>query len=380
MRILSRYMTGEFTRYFLISIAACVSVYLVVDFFENMEMIVTAGAPAWTAVRFFALRLPFILYQGIPAGVLLSTLLTVGMMSRHNEITAMKGAGIDPVRRALVLLGPALVLTGGMYALNDWIVPRANRAAEYVRRVEIKKERILPSFKREGIWFREGKNFYRIALFLPAERALSGIEIFTLGGNFSPEAIVTADRADWRGPRCGGPPAGPADGGGWWCLEGVTERRIAGETVSGYAEIPTRAVVLPYSLDDFTKSEKKPEEMTFSELSLYIARLEASGSAYRSWLPDLHLKVSFPFVCLVMVLVGLPIALLGSGRTSPRGGGSALALTIGVAFALGFSYWVVLAFSVSLGRSGGLPAWLSAWLPNIGFGALGAFLLTRVRR
>mgnify|MGYP001035698463 CR=1 FL=1 len=369
MRILSRYIAREFLRIFTISIISIIGVYLVVDFFENMEGIVKSGAPAWTAVKFFLFKLPFIVYQGIPAGILLSTLLTFGVMGRHNEITAMKAAGVNPLRGALVLFGIAFLLGAMMFALNEWISPFTNRKAEYVWRAEIKKENVLPSFKKEGLWFRDGDSFFQIDFFSPEDRILKGIVVYSMGEGFSPDAIVSAGQAEWQGSRCR--EASQREAG--WCLIEVRRRTFTNGRLMGYEELPALSVSLPYSPEDFRASVKKPEEMNITELASYIRRLKGSGSPYMAWLPDLHLKVAFPFVSLLMVIIGLSFSFTG-----PRTKG--LALNIGLAFALGFSYWVLLAFSLSLGRTGTLLAWLSAWLPNILFGLLGCILIARVRR
>jgi len=359
MNILPRYIAREFLRIFAMTIVAFTGIYLVMDFIENMSAIVKAGAPAGTAIKYFALRLPFVLYQGIPAGILLSTLIALGMMRKHNEITAMKGAGIDPFRQSRVLFHIALILGVFMLLLNEWIVPSSNRAADLVWRLEIKKEKPPPSFRRSGIWFREERRFYRIDLFSPDDGYLKGITIFALTEGFTPEEIVTAKKAEWSDSQ--------------WILKDVTLRTFKDGQLKSYQESSSFPIHLPYTLEDFRKSKKKPEEMNILELYSYIKRLERYGSSSRAWRPDLHLKISFPFVTLIMVLVGLPFSLLGSGR-----GG--LPLTIGIAFAVGFSYWIILAFSLSLGRSGTLPAVLSAWIPNILFTIIGATLLSRVKR
>lgn len=359
MKILSRYFAREFLRIFSISIVSIIGVYLVVDFFENMETLMKFGPPVWTGAKYFLLKLPFIAYQGIPAGVLLSTLLTFGVMGRNNEITAMEAAGVNPLWGARALFGIAFLLGAAMFALNEWIAPFTNRTAEYVWRGEIKKENVLPSFKKEAMWFRDGRRFFQIDLFSPEDRILKGIVIYTLQEGFSPDTIVGAERAEW------------ADGG--WKLMGVIRRSFRDGRLSEYEEMSSLPVSLPYSPEDFRASVKKPEEMNITELASYISRLKGSGSPYWAWLPDLHLKIAFPFVAFLMVIIGLAFSFTG-----PRSKG--LALNIGLAFALGFSYWVFLAFSLSLGRTGALPGWLSAWLPTVVFGLIGCVLLVRARR
>jgi lipopolysaccharide export system permease protein len=70
-----------------------------------------------------------------------------------------------------------------------------------------------------------------------------------------------------------------------------------------------------------------------------------------------------------MVILAIPFAL----RHGPRGG---MALSFGLTAVIGFSYWVLLGFGVSLGRSGAIPPWASAWVANLVMGLVGLYFFT----
>ena len=53
-----------------------------------------------------------------------------------------------------------------------------------------------------------------------------------------------------------------------------------------------------------------------------------------------------------------------------------MALSFGLTMLIGFGYWFVLAFSVSLGHSGALPPLVAAWLPNLILLFVGLFFST----
>jgi lipopolysaccharide export system permease protein len=53
--------------------------------------------------------------------------------------------------------------------------------------------------------------------------------------------------------------------------------------------------------------------------------------------------------------------------------------SLGIGIFVGFSYFVVHAFSMTLGKSGMLPALLAAWAANIIFSVAAALLFYRVR-
>jgi lipopolysaccharide export LptBFGC system permease protein LptF len=53
--------------------------------------------------------------------------------------------------------------------------------------------------------------------------------------------------------------------------------------------------------------------------------------------------------------------------------------SIGAGIVIGFSYWLVYAFAMSLGRAGTLPPLLAAWTANIVFGIASYLMYRRVR-
>jgi lipopolysaccharide export system permease protein len=53
--------------------------------------------------------------------------------------------------------------------------------------------------------------------------------------------------------------------------------------------------------------------------------------------------------------------------------------SIGVGIVIGFSYWIVHAFALSVGRSGTIPPIISAWFANIVLGAASTVMFLRVK-
>jgi lipopolysaccharide export system permease protein len=113
--------------------------------------------------------------------------------------------------------------------------------------------------------------------------------------------------------------------------------------------------------------EKDPEELNFRRLQHHIRELSRKGIDTTESRVDLHLKLALPLVPLVMVLVGVPLA----GRNPRR---RSLATSIGIGLVVGFSYWVLLALTISLGHGGAIPPAIAAWTANGVFALLGAFL------
>jgi lipopolysaccharide export system permease protein len=109
--------------------------------------------------------------------------------------------------------------------------------------------------------------------------------------------------------------------------------------------------------------------MGFRELRRFIRKLRQEGYDATRYETDLHGKIAFVFVSLILALIGVTFPL-----RSERSGGIAQGIGIGVV--IGFSYWIVFAFTLSLGRSGTLPPVAAAWATNVILG-LAALVMFR---
>ena len=90
MSTIDRYLTKEIFKYFAIVLMAAVGIYLAVDFFENADKFINAGLSVSRILLFFQLKIPLIIAQITPVGILLAVLIAFGMMNKNNEIVALK--------------------------------------------------------------------------------------------------------------------------------------------------------------------------------------------------------------------------------------------------------------------------------------------------
>jgi lipopolysaccharide export system permease protein len=123
----------------------------------------------------------------------------------------------------------------------------------------------------------------------------------------------------------------------------------------------------------FQGIERVSEEMSYTQLRSYVQRIQSAGYDATRYLVDLYAKLSFPFLNLIMVLIGVPFAL----KTGRSGG---VALSIGISIMIGFAYGVTFYIFLTLGKSGILYPFLSAWIPTILFGLAGIFTLMSIRQ
>lgn len=351
-----RYLVRECIAVLIPVVLAFLIIYLIVDFFERFDILLRSHADPRSAVRYFLFKIPLILTQIMPPAVLAAILLSLGMLSRRNEIVALRASGISLMQTAFPLLLLAGAMSLATLLWNETVVPYCTRACQYINNVEIRKRPQRGILSERGIWYHGTDGFYSIDQIDPRREALLGLTIYQTGGNFELRRIIEVKAARWTG-------------GGWLC-SGTFEHAIGDDGQVTTRELPSDESVIHETLGDFLEVQREPAELSYLDLRQRMRDLSRKGIDPSTYLVDLHMKLSVPFTALVLACVAIPLA----GRVMRH---PSIAATVGVGLILGFGYWVLLALSNALGQSGVLPAVVSAWAANVMFLLLGCGLFLR---
>jgi LPS export ABC transporter permease LptG len=290
---------------------------------------------------------------------LVAVLATIGGLIRTGELTVMRACGVSLYRVGLPLIVLALVWSGGLFMLDDRVLAHANRRAEVLSDQirGVSSHTTNPIADTNWRVDRDGRILYYSAFDI-SNRVLYGLSILTFsddGSRLASHVMVT--RAVYRD--------GMWQGANGW--------------VQSFPE-PTRAVRSDFesrTLDldtpeDFAGAHNQTADlMTYGELRHHIEDLEASGLQLTDSRVELARRLAFPFVTIVMTVLGIPFGVSTGKRGALYG--------VGLALLLGAGYWVVDAFFVALGQAGLLAPWLSAWAANLLFGALAVYAVLTVR-
>ena len=358
MKILDRYIIKEYLSLFIFILAAVISIYIVIDFFGKIRMFMSNNATPLQMASHFFYMIPMIISQTTPAIVLLATLLTFGNMSRHHEITALKANGVSLYRMGLPVLLIGLVISLLLFLFSEFVTPQSYYKAEYVRLVEVQKQKSLGIFKQDQIWYRGSQGIYNFRLFDVTTNTLNGITINYLDERFQLKMRLDAERAEWKKDH--------------WVFHNVLTTTFRDGSFPVLERDKTKVINLPETPDDFKTVQKDADKMGFFELWQYIRKLQAEGYDATRYQVDLHGKIAISIVSILLVMIGICFSL-----RSERSGGAAQSISAGVV--IGFSYWLIFAFSLSLGRSGTIPPLISAWLANIVFAVAAVIMVRRIR-
>lgn len=358
MKIVDRYLIREYLRNMLFITISFLSLFLIIDFFEKIRMFLSNHATLVQMGSYFLFRIPMITSQILPAAVLLSSLITCGYLSRHSEITAMKANGISLYRIAIPILIIAAFTSLLVFVLSEWVTPHTNDRAEHIRLVEVQKQPSMGTFKQDQIWYRGQMGIYNFRLFDARTGTLQGITIHYLDRQMNLVMRLDAEKGEWKEGR--------------WLFHNLLITRFSDGGFPVLSRVEQQVADLPEKPADFQVVQKDAEMMGYFELKRYIRKLQSEGYDATRYVVDLHGKIAFPLVSIILAVIGVAFSL-----RSERSGG--VAQGIGAGLVIGFSYWLVYAFGMSLGRSGTLPPIVAAWFANILFCTASAILVPRVK-
>lgn len=362
MTILFRYILREYAKIFLMCFSGLMTIYLVIDFFEKVRRFLKFDADMLDVLAYFALKTPAISFQITPLAILMATLLTLGLFSRNNEITAMRSCGISLTWIASPFLIFAAFVSLILLSFSSTVIPLASEKAEEIRLIRIEKKPAPMAVKAPRPWIRIGSD----SLMHVAEVEIGGatlhqVHLYHFQNGFRLDRMTEAATASYTPD-------------GWMLFKG-NQRRFHQDGSVALVEFGQQPVELSLIPDDFsTWLAGDSETMTVRDIRGYISRFKNEGSSFARLLTDYYGRLAFPFVAVIMVIVGLALSLRRSGV---RGG--TMAVGIGQAFVVGFCYWTTHSIAIALGRGGLLAPMLAGWIANLLFASFGLYLLLKVR-
>ena len=353
MKIISRYLYKEFFTFFVISLITFLLIYLVIEFFGKIDNFMEAHVPLKVAFSFFVYKIPFVVQQMIPVSVLISVMLTLGIMNKHNEILAIKNCGISLFRLFYPLIVIAIFIGVGSFFLSESIVPITSSVANNIWKTQVEKKDPQGAYKLSHLWYRGKDSIYQIRSYDSRKNTIEGLSIFFFDNTFTLHKRIDARKAKWVK-------------GIWYLNDGLIQN-ISPDGSRKTMRFRNHTMQLPETPHVFERTMKAPEEMSFWELKKYTRKIREEGYDSTRCRVELHNKIAFPFISLVLTLIGIPLGL------RKKKGGIPFGITIGIG--ISFLYLLTFGFSRSLALSGALPPALGAWLANLLFLLFGIYLI-----
>lgn len=137
MQILDRYLIRQFLYALLFSLIAFWVIFLVVDLVEHLDNFIDRHATFFTIIKYYFYYTPYIIVLSLPVAMLLSTLFSLGQLAKHNELLAMKSAGISLYRILFPLFILAFSISLVTIIFGGLVVPLTYQKMMEVKAMEI---------------------------------------------------------------------------------------------------------------------------------------------------------------------------------------------------------------------------------------------------
>jgi LPS export ABC transporter permease LptF/LPS export ABC transporter permease LptG len=358
-RLMDLYLLRRFLSYFGMMMLTFVALFEVFTFFELLDDIARHRVPFLVVVNYFRYLTPYLLYQLAPLGALVAVLTTLGVMSKNNEIVACKASGISLYRLAMPLLLAGLILAATMIILDDVYLPYANQRQDALRNQIKGKPAQTYTHPQRWIFGEKGK-IYNYDLFEPDKNLFAGLTVVELDpGTFRVKRRVFASRATW------------SESQNTWLLESGWVRDFEDGRVANYQKFKATALSeLSEPPTYFNREVLQAIQLSFRQLGNYIQALRNAGFDVSTLTVQWYVKIAFPLIAPVSMLLGIPYAF----RVGARGAVSGVA----VGLAVGIAYWSLARLLQAMGGVGQMPPPFAAFAPDLIFYFLGMYFFFKM--
>ena len=384
MRLLDRYLLREL----LVPLGYCLAGFLIFwisfDLFSELDNFREHHSTLRDIVDYYVVKTPELLVTVLPIALLLALLYALTNHARHQELTAIRAAGVSLWRLSAPYFAVALVFSAAVLWLNErWVPLGADEASRILNRHVPRPAATEPGRWSDRLDFRNSRD----------DRTWN-IGAFELDTH-----QMRSPQVEWNLP----------DGSSWRLLarsavwsNGVwifrdaqlvtytnvvvrEEQGLRTNIVSEVKPMPELAApefsetpeqiaseIKLSRLRQRLKPSRKLQQISIQEILGYLRLHPDLNRGDRAWLQtQLQAHLAAPWTCLVVALIAIPFG-APSGRRN---------LFVGVAGSIFicFGFFVLTKFGFALGTGGLVPPWLAAWMPNILFGAAGLGLMLRVR-
>jgi LPS export ABC transporter permease LptG/LPS export ABC transporter permease LptF len=364
--ILDRYISRNYLRLQALTFVSLLGIFYIATFIDLSDKLFGGVTTANLVLQLFIFKTPQFIYYIVPLSVLIATLVTVGGLTRNSELIVMRACGISLYRAAY----PLIVLAAGasllLFGLEEYVLAPSDWHARNVEHI-VRSNRPLPSavLNRRWIAARDG-SIYHYDLFDVKSGSLVGFWHYEFAtGSWRLSRITYMEHVRFARPSAtpGSPVGAWRTGAGW-------VREIKSDSESTYATFTSKSVTMELP-EYFGAVQPDATSMTYAELSEYIDEMRGAGHNILEYLVDLHRKISFPFVTVVMALLAVPFAVTTGRRGALYG--------IGVGIVLAIVYWTANNLFAVVGSAGMVSPALAAWAPNLLFGAGALYMILTVR-
>ena len=361
MKKLDKYIIGKYMGTFLFTVLIFSLITLIIDFSEKVEEFIKK--PTTLAEITFDYYTTFLIYiNGIlfPLYALVAVIFFTSRMASNSEIISILNAGVSFRRLLVPYLLAAGAIAGVHFVGNHYFIPMGNKT-----RIDFENKYIVTDHKRTidkdiHMFITPNDKIY-VRFYQVQDTTMRDIRLEHFENNQLTELTKAANAKFLGYPNK-------------WELKNYEIRtfdEMKETLIFGKGKkIDTTFNLVP---EDFVRFHNQKEMMTTPELYEFIEGEKQRGIGNTQIYDiEIYRRSADPLSIIILTLIGVAVA----ARKVRGGMGLHLALGIGI----GAIFIFLSRFTQTFAMSETLPAVLGVWLPNIVFGIVAVYLISKAQK
>lgn len=361
MRLIHRYILKELVGPFLMALGLITFLLLMNRLLTLVDLVLKHGVPFFTVMKLILYILPATFAITVPMSLLVAVLIALGRLASDLELVALRASGFSLSKLLGPLLALGVVLSFGMLAFNEYVLPSANLSYKVLFYDIVSKRSNVALQEKAYV-----KDFEGLIIYVGSKDAKSGIlRDLTILKPAQGDEPLQWIRSSW------GRVISETEGFKVYLdLHNGTVQFLNGPKGADLTQLIFEQSRVDLDIGGALKQlqggDRQPQEMSLREIAASAGKMPAADPRRWHWWTEFHKKIAIPFACLAFVLAGFPL-----GTLTRRGG-----RLLGFSFAIGliFIYYLLLSLGQTYGDDGRMLPVLAMWMPNFGMFALAATL------
>ncbi len=329
MKILNRYLFRHYFVFLLIILPSIICLYLLIELFQKIDNIIEAHVSVSLVAAYFFLKIPQIVVLLWPLACLLAGLLTVIVLSRKNEILALRASGVTLKQFLSPLLISGFLVSLLLVIIQGFFVPKANLISRHIWVNKIIKEHPKGIMAGNFLFFHGLDSIWITRLVNHKATRLKDIKILQYNRKFKTKSFLVAKKAEYIDHK-------------WFFSSVIWQRLVNNKWQTSF--LKGLELSLPERPKDLASVTIPPNMMNALDLASYISSLRRTGEKAYPERVILWDGIFYPFLGVFVLYLGLSLILFFEMKSLTQG--LALGLLSGI-----FS-WVIWSFLTAFSSSG----------------------------
>jgi lipopolysaccharide export system permease protein len=339
---------------FILSVISLNFILIMEKILKLSRLLSVVGASVFDLTKIIIyLQFP-ILILTIPMSLLVSTLVTYGRLNADNELVILKSSGMTfgNISKPVFIAGLSCFFASLLisFYMGPMSMVKLRNTVSDVLRLR------APSAIDEGVFTTLFKDVVLFVREKTDKNTLKDIFIYDERNKKDPRVLVAKE---------GFITVTEEFAVSFYLKDGFMH--MAKDTNSTEIFFSGYNLVLNFAADQLSKKNSE-----FTPLELITEAKKVSSPENVPLYLELHRRISLPFVCLVLMLLGPPLSLL-AGKSGKLGG-----LTTGLLVFVVF--YILLIYGENLARAGSVPHYVGAWAPAVIIGIFSLIIFRRESR